>query len=57
MKRPAGVTVIAVWNICAARILVVSEGLLSAQRPQGLYLELLIVSVLFSLGLSVGCLS
>jgi hypothetical protein len=56
MKRPVGVTVIAVLNICAAGGLVVNEGLLSAQRPQGAYLGVLIVCVLFSVGLGLGLL-
>lgn len=56
MKRPVGVTVIAVLNICGAGILTVRDGLLPANRPRGSYLGFLIVSVLFSVGLSVGLL-
>jgi len=56
MKRPVGVTVIAVLNICAAGGLLVSEVLLPTQRPQGAYLGVLIVCALFSIGLGLGLL-
>jgi hypothetical protein len=56
MKRPVGVTVIAVLDICGAGILTVRDGLLPANRPQGVYLAFLISFVLFSIGLGVGLL-
>ena len=56
MKRPVGVTVIAVLNICGAVGLLMSEGLLSARRTQGAYLGVLIVVVLLYLGLGLGLL-
>ena len=56
MKRPVGVTVIAVLNFCAAGGLAVNEVLMPAERPHGVGLGVLIVGVLFSLGLGLGLL-
>ncbi len=56
MKRPVGVTVMAVLNICGAGMLAVSDILLPAERPHGAYLGILIADVLFSVALSVGLL-
>ncbi len=56
MKRPVGVTVIAVLNICGTGMVAVSDVLGPAQRPHGVYLGFLIVVLLFSVGLSVGLL-
>jgi hypothetical protein len=55
MKRPVGVTAIAVINILGAFALAAGE-LLSAQRPQGGLLGLLVVTMLFGVGLSVALL-
>jgi hypothetical protein len=53
MKRPVGVTVIAVLNILATLALAAGELLRSAQRPQVGFVVMLAVVVLFSVGLSV----
>jgi hypothetical protein len=56
MKRPVGVTVIAVLNTCGAAGLTLREGLFPAQRPHGAYLGFLVILMLFSIGLTVGLL-
>jgi hypothetical protein len=53
MKRPLGVTVIAIANLVAALVWLASKTLLSAQPPQDDLLILLTVIVLFSVGLSL----
>jgi len=54
MKRPVGVTVIAVVNIWGAFILAVGKGGVPTQQMHGVILGIVISVVLFSLGVSVG---
>jgi len=56
MKRPIGVTIIAVLNILGLFALIVSEFFVSPLRPEGGLLGLLVVVALFSVGLSVALL-
>ncbi|HMH06241.1 MAG TPA: hypothetical protein VK579_06120 [Terriglobales bacterium] len=56
MKRPIGVTVIAVLNILGGFALAVNEMLVSPERPQGRSLGILIVVVLLGVGISVALL-
>jgi hypothetical protein len=56
MKRPVGVTVIAVLNILGGFALTVNEMLLSPERPQGRSLGILIVVVLLGVGIGVALL-
>jgi hypothetical protein len=56
MKKPIGVTVIAVLNILGGFALTVNEMLLSPERPQGRWLGILIVVVLLGVGISVALL-
>jgi hypothetical protein len=53
MKRPIGVTVIAIANLLAA-LAFASQMFLAAQPPQGNSLIVLGVAVLLSIGLSLG---
>lgn len=56
MKRPAGVTIIAVFNILGGIGLAVSEVLLSPQPPHGGLVGTLVVVVLLGIGIAVALL-
>ncbi len=57
MKRPTGVTVIAVLNIILAGVVIIASGVLpSAHRPQGVMLGILVTAALFWAGLGVALL-